>query len=245
MCGGEFDVCLIDNDDRLTGALLEDVGDYRCRHKCSGRVVRRAQHDELGRRVAGIENACRVRTKIFVRICLDFSQFRALYDCVVLVHRKRRCRRDHVVPARLAEYAHQEVDRFARAPGHEQVGVGAPVVVGQQLPQAAGADLGVTVQRTPEPVPVVAPCRLIGVESNRVVYLGGGLVGSQAPDRFAGEGSNAHAPDSRRRVTAAACASRPSRPASVVTAPPRAARPSLVSSWTVMWRMNWSTAKPL
>ncbi len=46
-------------------------------------------------------------------------------------------------------------------------------------------------------------------------------------------------------LTAAACASSPSRPASVTTAPPSALRPSTLSSCTVMLRRNWSSPRPL
>ena len=204
----------------------------------AGRIVRRAEKHKPRIPVAAGDECVEVGNEVGIRAAGERSDRGALDGGVVAVQRKaRRERGDGVAPGP-AERADQQVDRFATAAGHEQSAGRHTEAFGELAAQCRRTDFGIPVQRPAMPVATAAPRHFVGVQAHRPLDLNGGGVGPKGENLRARPLGNAHRRLPSRRVTARACASRPSSLASVTTVSPSPRSPSAVSSWTVMLRRN-------
>ena len=156
------------------------------------------------------------------------------------IHVERRRTDENPVAARVAEAADQHVDCFAAAARDEYLSLLDAVVVGELRLQDRRPWRRIDVQPALGVVAGRAPRRFVGVQADAAGLVRAGHVrpdAAQLRARKIEHRAHARSPQTASRsFTAHACASRPSRPASVVAIGPIARKPSMLSSCTVIER---------
>src|SRR2546430_9367526 len=178
------------------------------------------------------------------------------------VHPEGRRADDDGVLTRAAEGAREEIDGFVTAARGEECLGRTTVERSEALDESARLRLGIAVESVLRVIAGCAPGELVGVQAREPRLPRGVAVGLERHDVRPrprcdpaqevtsvsvadGSPTAPAARDSRRRVTASAWPSRPSRPASVAAVGPSERSPARVSSCTVMTFRKSRTQSPL
>src|SRR5581483_3501712 len=140
--GDVLEVRLIDHDERLRRDALDERAQLRAAVRCSGRVVRMADVDELRPRADRVEERVEV-----VRMVAQRHPLRrcAELDRVEHVARERRPAADDLV-AGLERRLREQVDDAVRARADDDLSHVDAVALGERRPERVGASVGIAVQ---------------------------------------------------------------------------------------------------
>ena len=247
----ELRIGFVDDDQRLAGAGLQHGQHVRVGQRVAGGIVRRAQVDQLDlRRQRGFQRR-QVEREPRLAPQRHADHARALDARRDRVHAEGGRTDQHRVAARGAERTRQQVDAFVAAAADQELLRRDAIERRQRLDQFPRLWLRIAIESGTGLVVRHPPRRFVGVQALEPRVPGRVFIGLQRQDLGAREGQriDVHGRSPRstasRRVTAPACASSPSRPASVAAVGPRSSRPAGVISCTVIRLTKSSSDRPL